>query len=55
MGCCSPWDLTEDGDKVNGECPDCGEDTVDGDAAYGCTYSPVQCKTCGSAPCDLSC
>jgi hypothetical protein len=27
----------------------------DGTAMRGCYYSPVECKTCGSAPCDESC
>jgi hypothetical protein len=38
------------------KCPDCGEDVdSDGDAMSGCHWSPVDCKTCGSAPCDGSC
>ena len=41
--------------QINGTCPDCGIETVDGVAACGCNYSPVECKTCGSAPCNLSC
>jgi hypothetical protein len=53
MSCCSGW--KEDDDKVNGQCPDCGEFTVDGAAKEGCDYSPVDCETCGSAPCDQSC
>ena len=52
--CCDSWELYE-GDGVVGECPDCGEETIDGSARYGCHYSPVVCETCGSAPCDLSC
>ena len=51
MSCCDGWDLGE----PNGECPKCGADTVDGQAATGCNYSPVICKECGDAPCDLSC
>jgi hypothetical protein len=53
--CSDPWDRTEDGSKIDGECPDCGAETVDGKAAYGCCWSPVDCDTCGSAPCDWSC
>lgn len=53
--CCEPYDLTDDGSKINGQCPECGEDTVDGSAAIGCCYSPVICKICGSSPCDGSC
>ncbi len=38
------------------QCPDCGEDVDDdGTAMIGCYYSPVECKTCGNAPCDESC
>jgi ribosomal protein S27E len=50
--CCDGWNDTN---AVNGECPDCGMPTVDGDAAYGCSYSPIDCETCGSALCDDSC
>lgn len=42
-------------DEVNGECPDCGYPTVDGEAFEGCNWSPVLCQTCGDAPCDGSC
>jgi hypothetical protein len=41
--------------EVNGECPECGMRTVDGQAAHGCNYSPVECETCGHASCDGSC
>lgn len=51
MSCADSWDLGE----PNGECPECGEPTVDGEAATGCNHSPVQCETCGSAPCDQYC
>jgi len=50
MSCCDGWY-----EEPNGVCPDCGEDTTDGDASVGCNYSPVVCDTCGSAPCDQSC
>lgn len=49
--CCDGWNEGE----PNGECPDCGEPTVDGFAAVGCNYSPVICETCGARPCDDSC
>ncbi len=52
MACCEP--LGAEGEP-NGFCPDCGCETVDGTAVDICGYSPVECKTCGSAPCDLSC
>jgi len=52
--CYDGW-YPEKGEEVNGVCPDCGEDTIDGRAAYGCYYSPVGCETCGSRPCDESC
>jgi len=55
MGCCSPIEVDEK-DTV-GECPDCGMGVdVDGDTnEEGCSYSPIDCKTCGFQPCDLSC
>jgi hypothetical protein len=49
--CCDSWN----NGTPNGECPDCGAPTVDGEAATGCHYSPVSCETCGDAPCDDSC
>ena len=49
--CADGWDYGE----PNGECPHCGEPTVDGVAATGCLHSPVTCETCGAAPCDGSC
>lgn len=52
-GFCDGWDLGDE--NINGKCPNCGEDTVDGRAVYGCNYSPVICETCGNAPCDDSC
>ena len=51
--CCEGWSYPDS--AVNGECPDCGCPTVDGEAQYGCAYSPVICETCGDAPCDESC
>jgi len=51
--CCEPQGY--EADEINGECPDCGAETVDGDAADKCGYSPVECTTCNSAPCDQSC
>ena len=50
--CSDGWDNL---DATNGECPDCGEPTVDGDAATGCHYGSVECETCGSRPCNESC
>jgi hypothetical protein len=41
--------------EINGTCPVCGEDTVDGCAFEACGYSPVLCEECGYAPCDESC
>ena len=49
--CSDPWDRGE----PDGVCPDCGEETVEGEAATGCYYSPETCKTCGARPCDWSC
>lgn len=51
--CCEPSGYTKE--EINGVCPDCEEPTVDGYAYEKCAYSPVVCKTCGHAPCDLSC
>ena len=52
-GCCEGWTSLKS--KVNGECPDCGKPTVDGEAACGCFHSPQTCKTCGWRACDGSC
>lgn len=52
--CADGWS-PEKGEEINGKCPDCGEDTIDGYAAYGCNYSREECETCGAAPCDQSC
>ena len=51
--CRDGWD--SDDIEVNGECPDCGCPTVDGQAASGCNWSPCVCETCGYCPCDQSC
>ena len=51
--CSDGWDYADK--YVNGKCPDCGMSTVDGEAQEGCNWSPVECGTCGYAPCDLSC
>jgi hypothetical protein len=53
MSCCDGWSSSKE--EINGECPDCGMETVDGQAASGCHYSPCDCKTCGAQPCDQSC
>jgi hypothetical protein len=52
--CCAPIEWEPD-EKPNGECPDCGVKTVDGEAYDQCAYSPEVCKTCHSAPCDWAC
>ena len=39
--CCDEYDLG----TPDGECPDCGEPTVDGEAAVSCAYSPELCPT----------
>lgn len=51
--CCDRSDYDED--EIDGECPDCGNETVEGDAYERCGYSPIKCNTCGYAPCDQSC
>ncbi len=53
LKCCSGWEYPDE--EVDGECPDCGGPTVEGEAQSGCSYSPVLCKTCGDRPCDGSC
>lgn len=53
--CCDSWNLIKDGYEVDGICPECGRATAEGQCVYGCNYSPVECKTCGAAPCDGSC
>ncbi len=51
--CCENTDYLKE--EINGTCPDCGYETVDGNAFDVCAYSPVWCNTCGHAPCDESC
>jgi hypothetical protein len=51
--CSDGWSSTEE--EINGRCPACGEDTVDGYASEGCNYSSIECVVCGDAPCDQSC
>lgn len=53
MSCCDGTDFREE--EINGECPDCGNPTVDGEAFECCHYSSTECETCGWAPCDGSC
>ena len=53
MACCDPFEYDEE--DIDGECPDCGSPTIEGTAADGCAYSPVECETCDWRPCDLSC
>lgn len=53
--CCDPI-IVED-KEVTGTCPECDNDiNKEGQTVYdGCSYSPVQCETCGDQPCDWSC
>jgi len=56
--CCEGWRNPDE--DINDECPDCGGPVVidaDGDieAQEGCSWSPVECDTCGWSPCDGSC
>jgi len=40
------------------DCEECGETLYKVDGYWvpqGCTYSPIDCEVCGSAPCDSSC
>jgi hypothetical protein len=41
--------------KPNGECPACGEPTVDGRSKEICHYSSTDCELCEKAYCDGSC
>ena len=41
--------------EPNGECPDCGEATVNGVAKNVCAWADCECETCGYSGCDLSC
>jgi hypothetical protein len=52
--CCEPHGF-DDENLIDGECPECGNPTVDGEAFDVCGYSPIICDTCGCAPCDQSC
>lgn len=46
-GCCEGWESLES--DVNGECPECGSQTVDGVAASGCSHSPSVCVMSAAA------
>ena len=52
MCCASNEVRLEDADGV---CPDCDNPTSEGEPVESCGYSPIECKTCGWAPCDYSC
>jgi hypothetical protein len=53
MGCC---DNCNEGSIPVDVCPECGNPVdEDGDSTMICSYSPVECETCGWAPCDGSC
>jgi len=54
MMCCDGWFL-EEGEVADGTCPDCGGDTLGGQATEGCAHSPCICRTCNDCPCDGSC
>lgn len=51
--CCDSSGYSEN--EINGECENCGVDTVDGCAYERCGYSPRECEVCDSRPCDGSC
>lgn len=50
--CAGSWS----GEPATGECPECC-DPVDyeGLSITGCYYSEIECRVCGSRPCDGSC
>lgn len=54
-GMCSISENDFSFDEINGECPSCGEDTVNGVAYDQCLYSELSCKTCGAQPCEGRC
>ncbi len=49
-GCIDGWSSPES--SVDGECPDCGAQTINGRAAAGCYHGANVCDTCGYSPCD---
>jgi hypothetical protein len=52
------WGERDDKDKIKiaGICDSCGMPVnEDGDSIEGCGYSPVECETCGYAPCQEYC
>jgi len=51
--CCSATDYIKK--EINGNCPDCGMEMVNGDAYEQCYYSSTECDLCGWSPCDGSC
>jgi len=51
--CCSASEYREK--EIDGNCPDCGMETVNSDAYEQCWYSNTECDLCGWAPCDVSC
>lgn len=51
--CCEPSGYNKN--EINGECPKCQAETIDGDAYENCGYSETLCELCGWSPCDGSC
>lgn len=51
--CADGWNSY--GYEITGICPDCEGPLVGDQAASGCSHSPIDCETCGSATCDQSC
>lgn len=51
--CCDNGDVSIE--DVDGICPECGRATCGGYVICKCDYSPIECETCGAAPCDQSC
>lgn len=52
---CCDEDWVSDESEINGRCSKCGELTINGKAATGCSWSPTVCEECGASPCDGSC
>jgi hypothetical protein len=52
--CAEGW-YAEDSPPADGECPECGDATFEGDAVEGCFYGRDTCDVCGGSPCDGGC
>ena len=46
---------SQDLDRINGKCQECGMPTYDGNSVISCDYSPVICEFCQDAECCGDC